>query len=208
MPRTKPTVFIVDDDQAIRESLRWLIESVGLAVEAFASADDYLKQYDPSRPGCLLLDVRMPGTSGLDAHRRLARRDGRLPVIIITGHGDVPMAVRSFKDGAFDFIEKPFNDHALLERIQQAIEHDAHRRRDHDERCALIARKRALTPREAQVMQRVVDGRTNRQIAQGLGVTEKTIETHRAAVMRKMQARSVADLVRIAVACDERRGGK
>jgi len=193
------TVFVVDDDQAMRNSLQWLIESVGTKVECFASAEEFLESYYPGRSGCLLLDVRMPGMSGLELQEYLITNDIRIPVIIITGHGDVPMAVRSMKGGAVDFIEKPFNDELLLEAIRNAIHMDE-RQRDRQSELAGLAEKLAqLTPREHQVMDMVTVGKSNKEIANILGVSAKTVEAHRARVMEKMEARSLAGLVRMSV---------
>jgi RNA polymerase sigma factor (sigma-70 family) len=194
---TDPTVFVVDDDPAMRQSLRWLIESVNVAVETYATAQDFLAAYDPNRPGCLVLDVRMPGMGGLDLQAELARREIEVPVIIITGYAEVPTAVRALKSGALDFIEKPFSDQLLLDRIQQAIASDRQARVRRHERAALAARVAQLTPREREVMQLVVAGSSNREIAAELGLSVKTVEVHRARVMEKMKVDSLADLVRI-----------
>lgn len=198
----KATVFVVDDDQAMRNSLKWLIESVGVGVESFASADEFLARYEPGRPGCLVLDVRMPGMSGLDLQEHLASRKIRIPAVIITGHGDVPMAVRAMKAGAVDFIEKPFNDEALLDAIRRAIATEERQRSEQFENREIQARVEHLTPREREVMDMVTDGRSNKEIANALGVSAKTIEAHRARVMEKMQAGSLAELVRMALAVD------
>jgi len=193
------TVFIVDDDEAMRESLTWLIESVGLTVKTFSSADDFLKAYYPGRPGCLLLDVRMPGMSGLELQEYLKKQQVTVPVIMITGHGDVPMAVRAMKVGAVDFIEKPFNDEQLLESIRNALSIDEERRDDQAFKAEIASRLALLTPRESEVMQMVTDGKSNKEIANTLGVSAKTVEAHRAKVMEKMQASSLAELVRLVV---------
>ncbi len=202
----KPIVYVVDDDQAVRDSLRWLIESVGLNVETYASAQAFLEAYYPGRAGVLVLDVRMPGMSGLELQNALASQELRLPVIVITGHGDVPMAVRAMKAGALDFIQKPFNDQELLERIHEALERDAPIRFERAERAEVVARLAQLTPRELEVMTRVVAGKPNKAIAAELGISKKTVEVHRARIMEKMQAESLADLVRIALLTRERRG--
>ena len=191
------TVFVVDDDPAMRESLCWLIESIGLNARAFESAAAFLNAFDPAAPGCLVVDVRMPGMSGLELHTRLAEQAASLPVLIITGHGDVPMAVRAMKNGAFDFLEKPFNDQALLERIGQAIEHDKKQRQAQQRDAQYQARVQSLSPRERQVLDMVVQARLNKQIAATLELSEKTVETHRANVMRKMGAVTVVELVRM-----------
>jgi two-component system, LuxR family, response regulator FixJ len=203
--KTEPTVFVVDDDQGIRESLCWLIESVGLNVETFASATEFLDGYDPKKAGCLVLDVRMPGTSGLDLQDELLTKENTLPVIIITGHGDVPMAVRAMKAGAVDFIEKPFNDQVLLDRIQHAIAANAEARETEARRADVMRRLDVLTPREHEVLKMLVAGKRNREIAEELGVSQKTIEVHRANVMSKMEADRLADVVHMAMLAGIRR---
>jgi two-component system response regulator FixJ len=195
--QSNPTVFVVDDDPAIRESLRWLIESVGLNVKIFATAQEFLDGYDPSLAGCLVLDIRMPGMSGLDLQNELAARKVNIPILIITGHAEVPVAVRAMKAGALDFIEKPFSDQLLLDRIRRAIEADAEFRRLHSQQAAVAARLAELTPREREVMDLVIAGKANKVIASELGLSPKTIEVHRAHVMKKMQVDSLADLVRV-----------
>jgi len=193
------TVFVVDDDQAMRSSLKWLIESTGMNVETYESAQAFLDAHYPGRAGCLLLDVRMPGMSGLELQQYLVRREIRLPVIIITGHGDVSMAVRAMKAGAVDFIEKPFDDEELLESIRSAVQHDERRRALRAQRADIAARMAELTPREHEVMTMVTDGKSNKEIAAALGVSAKTVEVHRARVMDKMRADSLAELVRLAL---------
>ena len=195
-PMDDKTIFVVDDDKAVRDSLSWLISSVGLHVETFGSAQDFLDVYDPTRPGCLLVDVRMPGMSGLELQKRLAENPHCLPVIVVTGHGDVQMAVRAMKDGAFDFIEKPYNDQILLDLVQKAVRECERRRTQvtsHQEIQDLVD---TLTPRERQVMDMIVAGNTNKQIAYALDISEKTVEAHRAKVMEKLEASSLADLIR------------
>jgi RNA polymerase sigma factor (sigma-70 family) len=196
---SKPTVFIVDDDQAVARSLRWLIETVQLGVETFASAQVFFDDYDSSKPGCLVLDVRMPGISGLELQERLAARRINVPIIFITGHGDVQMAVRALQAGAFDFVEKPFNDQDLLDRIQKAIAFDLERRGKEAQRAQLKALFAGLTPREREVLDLVVEGMSNKAIANTLGLSAKTVEVHRAKVMEKMHARSISDLVKMAM---------
>jgi two-component system response regulator FixJ len=193
------TVFVVDDDQAMRASLQWLIESVGMKVETFDSAQAFLDAYYPGRAGCLLLDVRMPGMSGLELQAYLARRESRIPVIIITGHGDVAMAVKAMKVGAVDFIEKPFDDEELLHSIRNALTHDEKQRQLRARRADIAARLAELTPREYEVMTMVTDGKSNKEIATALGVSAKTVEVHRARVMDKMRADSLAELVRMSL---------
>lgn len=194
------TVFIVDDDEAVRDSLSWLMRSAGLQAQTFDSADAFLQGYGEDRPGCLILDIRMPGMSGLELQSRLSERGFRLPIVIISGHADVPMAVRALKAGAFDFIEKPFNDELLLDLVQRALEQDRERRRDRAEMDELRERMESLTPREREVLELVVAGAANKTISSELGVSPKTVEAHRARVMEKLQAESLSHLVRMAVA--------
>ena len=197
-----PTVFVVDDDRAVRESLRWLVESVGLEVETYDSARSFLDAYTVDRPGCLVLDVRMRGMSGIEMQEALAGRGITLPVIVITGFGDVATAVRAMKLGAVDFVEKPFNDQELLELIQRCIDRDAGSRREDTDRAAVLARMSTLTHREREVFDLVVDGKSNKETARILKVSPKTVEIHRARVMEKMQADTLAELVRMAVRRD------
>ena len=193
------TVFVVDDDQAMRGSLKWLIESVGMEVETFESAHAFLDAYYPGRAGCLLLDVRMPGMGGLELQDYLSRREIRIPVIIITGHGDVAMAVKAMKAGAVDFIEKPFDDEQLLNSIRKALAYDEQHRALHARKAEIAARLAELTPREHEVMAMVTEGKSNKEIAAALSVSAKTVEVHRARVMDKMRADSLAELVRMAL---------
>ena len=193
------TVFVVDDDPAMRESLRWLIESVGLGVETYPSAQRFLEAYDPAQTGCLVLDVRMPGMGGLDLQTELAARKTDLPIIVITGYAEVSMAVRAIKGGAIDFIEKPFNDQVLLDRIHQAIETDRRNRGRQKQDREVAARMQLLTPREREILNMVTDGKSNKMIAMALGISEKTVEVHRSHVMQKMHVTSLADLVRLTV---------
>ena len=197
--KSDPKVYVVDDDDQVRSSLRWLLESVGLHVETIASGDAFLKVYDPNRPGCLLLDVRMPGMSGLDLQEHLTSQGIDTPIIVMTGFADVPMAVRALKAGAVEFIEKPFNDQVLLEHIYKAIEKDAKRRERSLRHAEVVKCIADLTPREREVMDLVVSGKANKQIARQLGVSHKTVEVHRAHVMKKMAAESLAELVQLAM---------
>ena len=199
MNESKQTVFVVDDDEEVRDSLSLLLESVGLAVASHASAHEFLDAYDPDRSGCLVLDVRMPGMSGVELLDRLNELHSILPVIIITGHGDVPMAVKAMKAGAVDFLQKPFNEQELLDRVNQALEDDAGRRRELGERRGVLDRLQTLTPRERQVMELIVDGKANKNVAGELGVSQRTVEIHRARVMEKTRASSFAHLVRMAL---------
>ena len=192
------TVFVVDDDEAIRDALKSLISSVGLDVETFASAREFLESRVSDIPGCLVLDVRLPGLSGLDLQSELANANIHTPIIFITGHGDIPMTVRAMKAGAVEFLTKPFREQDLLDAIQQALERDRAARELRVETAELRARYDSLTPRESEVMRIVITGLLNKQIAGELGTSEITIKLHRARVMQKMQADSLADLVRMA----------
>jgi len=198
MTEKTPTVFIVDDDPSVRKALKRLIESVGLEVETLTSAQEFSDQEQPDKPSCLVLDVRMPGLSGLDLQDELAARGLNMPIIFITGHGNIPMGVRAMKAGAVDFIEKPFDDQALLDAIHQAIEQDRKARLEQAKIKEILRRVGLLTHRERQVFALVVTGIFNKQIAFELGTSEKTIKVHRARIMQKMQAKSLADLVRLA----------
>ncbi len=194
----EPAVFIVDDDDAVRRFLSGLIESVELRVEAYASARDFLAAYEPGQPGCLVLDVRMPGMSGLELQRELADRAIDLPVIILTGHGNVQLAVHAMQAGAIDFVEKPFDNELLLDRIQRAVAENVRAGGERTKRTEIAERIQLLTPREREVLDLVVAGQTNKGVARHLDISEKTVEIHRANVMRKMQAKSLAQLVKMA----------
>ena len=196
------TVFVVDDDLAMRESLAWLLSSVELAARTYGSAQDFLEAIEPASRGCLILDVRMPEVSGLDLQEALRGRGIDLPVIIITGHADVGMAVRAMKAGAFDFIEKPFNDQLLLDRVHDAIDRDRETADATGRRAKTQARLATLTPREHEVLIQVCEGRPNKAIARRLGVNPKTVEVHRARVMAKMGANSLAALIKMVIAMD------
>jgi FixJ family two-component response regulator len=191
-------VFVVDDDPSMRRSLETLLRSVGLDVRPFSSAQEFMQAKRPDVPGCLVLDVRLPGMSGLSFQEELAKTGVALPVIFVTGHGDVPMTVRAMKAGAAEFLTKPFDDQVLLDAIHAAIECDRARRRDAASLAVLMARYHQLTERERQVMKLVVAGRVNKQIAADLGLSLVTVKVHRGQVMRKMLAKSVAELVRMA----------
>ena len=194
---TELTVFVVDDDEEVRDAMKRLMNSVGLTVETFASAEEFLAQFDPARPGCLLLDVRMEGMSGLDLQKRLALEEVQPPIIIITGHGDVPMAVRAVMAGAVDFIEKPFNEQVLLDSVHRAIELDGAHRGRVLQLADISARLDCLTPREREILDLVVAGKRNKVIAGELGISQSTVESHRASVMDKMLAESLSDLMRM-----------
>ena len=196
------TVYIVDDDPSVRHSLTWLIESVGQRVQTYASPSEFLQEYREGDAGCLILDVRMPEISGLDLQEQLIKAGFTLPIIIITGHADVPMAIRALKAGAFDFIEKPFNDQLLIERIQQAIEHCQNLTKKNQRRQKVIERLSKLTAREKQVLDGVVAGKSNKVIAKELDISIKTIEVHRANLMAKMEADSLSDLIRKTLSAD------
>ena len=194
---TDPTVFIVDDEAQVRDALKLLMDSVGLDAETFGSAQEYLDQFDAQRPGCLVLDIRMPGLSGLELQEKLSREMLHPPIVIITGHGDVPMAVRAVQAGAVDFIEKPFRDQVLLDSVHRAITRDAEQRGAASRLADIEARLRRLTPREKEVLDLVMTGMRNKVIAVELGVSQSTVEAHRAKVMEKMEAKTLSDLMRM-----------
>ena len=195
MKNDQPLIYLVDDDEAVRDSLGMLFRSIGLHHEAFASALDFLQRYDGKRHSCLVADIRMPGLSGLELQQRLNEQRAEIPIIFITGHGDVPMAVTAMKSGATDFVQKPFRDQDLIDRIHKALDRDRERRKGRAEEDAIRARIALLTPRETEVMERVARGQANKVIAMDLGVSQRTVELHRARVMRKLKMRSVAELV-------------
>jgi RNA polymerase sigma factor (sigma-70 family) len=198
-PQTASTVYIVDDDEAVRDSLRWLLEANNYRVRAFPSGESFLAEYDEKRPGVLIVDVRMPGMSGLELQEQLLARKSTMPIVFITGHGVVPMAVSTIKKGAIDFLEKPFDETDLREIVGRMFEQanerlsQAQAQREHD---AMLAR---LTAREQQVLERIVAGRLNKQIADDLGISIKTVEAHRANIMEKLQVTTVADLMKVAL---------
>ena len=197
MTSPSQTIYVVDDDQAVRKSLRFLLQSVGLPTKALASAQEFLAGYDPVEPGCLVLDVRMPGMSGLELQQELNRRGATIPVIFITGHGDVPMAVEAMQHGAFDFLQKPFRDQDLIDRLQKALAKDARVRSTLKSHQEIHSRLNSLTPREREVMELMVNGKANKVMAADLGVSQRTVEIHRARVMEKSGASSLAHLVRM-----------
>ncbi|MGA8205701.1 MAG: response regulator transcription factor [Woeseiaceae bacterium] len=192
-----PTVFIVDDDPAIRFAMQALMDSVHIPHEIFGSGDEFLENVAEGRAGCLVLDIRMPGLGGLELQEELLKRGSALPIIFITGHGDVPMAVEAMQKGAVDFIQKPFRDQELLDRIRQALRTDQERRHEQQQHAEVADRLARLTNREREVFDLVVTGKPNKVIAYELGVSQRTVEIHRARVMEKMQARSLADLVKM-----------
>ncbi|WP_395701512.1 response regulator transcription factor [Aquabacterium sp.] len=194
-----PCVHIVDDEAEVRDAVALLLRSVGLASLQYGSAAQFLAEYRRGAPGCLLLDVRLPGLNGLDLQERLAAAGIQLPVIVMSGHGDIPMAVRAMRAGALDFIEKPFHDQALLDRVHQAIELSGRAHADAGEHQRIAERYARLSEREKQVLQAIVEGRPNKLIADDLGLSIRTVETHRAHLIEKMEARSLSQLVRMAV---------
>lgn len=198
MNEPRSIVFVIDDDAAIRDALSSLIRSVGLRVELFASTRDFLPRKRPDVPACLILDVRLPGTSGLEFQRQLAEANIHIPIIFLTGHGDIPMSVRAMKAGAVEFLTKPFRDQDLLDAIQVALERDRIRHQREAEMATLRGRFESLTPREREVLPLVVSGLLNKQVAAEIGTSETTVKVHRSQLMRKMGADSLADLVRMA----------
>jgi two-component system, LuxR family, response regulator FixJ len=203
MKATTPTVFVVDDDEAVRGSLRLLFKSVGLSMQPYASAQEFLAAYNPHHPGCLVLDIRMPGMSGLELQEHLNLTGVIIPVIFITGHGDVPMAVQAMRHGAFDFLQKPFRDQDLIDRVQRAFEKDKTHRLNLGQRDRIRERFDSLTAREKEVLRLVTGGKANKVIAGDLGVSHRTVEIHRARVMEKMEAHSLAELVRMTMELDQ-----
>ena len=190
-----PTVYLVDDDDAVRDSLGMLFESIGLKHDAYASALEFLRHFDPTKHSCLVADIRMPGLSGLELQQRLNEQRAEIPIIFITGHGDVPMAVTAMKSGAADFLQKPFRDQDLIDRVQRALTRDRDNREQLLTKDAIRARLESLTPRERQVLERVVAGKPNKVMAAELDVSQRTVESHRAHLMEKMGANSLAQLV-------------
>jgi FixJ family two-component response regulator len=197
MQQPAATVFVVDDDEAVRNSLRFLLKSVGLTTVTQPSAREFLDSYRQSQPGCLVLDVRMPGMSGLELQQQLNLRGATIPVIFITGHGDIPMAVEAMQHGAFDFLQKPFRDQDLIDRIQRALERDARSRTALAQHTRIRERMDSLTPREREVLALMIRGKPNKVMAAELGVSQRTVEIHRARVMEKSGAASLAQLVRM-----------
>jgi two-component system response regulator FixJ len=195
--KKNPIIMVVDDDSGVRNAMRFLLKSVGLESALYASAQEFLAAYQPAQPGCLVLDIRMPGMSGLELQQQLNLRGAVIPVIFMTGHGDIPMAVEAMQHGAFDFLQKPFRDQDLLDRIQRAIARDAEQRQNLGEHARIKAHVESLTAREREVLDLMTQGKQNKVIAQDLGVSPRTVEIHRARVMEKMNAQSVAQLVRM-----------
>jgi len=196
MAKEDPIIFVVDDDEAVRLSTEMLIRSMGLRVESFESAAEFLEDFDPQQPGCVILDIRMPGMSGLELQEHINGIGATIPIVFVTGHGDVPMAVTAMKAGAVDFIQKPFRDQELIDRVHAALDRDSENREQSRAKEKIQAHVDLLTTRELEVMNLVVDGRANKEIAFDLGLSPRTVEIHRARVMSKMNAGSLPDLVR------------
>jgi len=203
---SEPTVFLVDDDPAVRDAICMCLEAAGLPVESFDSAEQFLNRHGTGCAGCLVLDVRMTGASGLELQRELLDRGVSVPVVFITGHGDVSMCAEAMKAGAVDFLEKPFDHGALLSAVRDGLRKDLIQRQQRERRLALIKRFERLTPREQEVLDAVVAGQVNKQIALDLGVSHRTIEIHRSRIMKKMQAKSSAELASMATLCGMRSG--
>ncbi|KTT14686.1 response regulator transcription factor [Pseudacidovorax intermedius] len=195
----KGTVYVVDDDEAVRDSLQWLLEGKDYRVRCFESAESFLARYDPREVACLIVDIRMAGMSGLELQDKLIERKSPLPIVVITGHGDVPMAVDSMKKGAMDFIQKPFNEEALVSLVERMLDHARTAFAQYQQSASRDALLSKLTGRESQVLERIVAGRLNKQIADDLGISIKTVEAHRANIMEKLNANTVADLLKIAL---------
>lgn len=201
--RSDVTVFVVDDDEAVRESVTAIFRAEGLTVETYGSATAFLQAYHPSRRGCLLVDVRMPEMTGLELYERLARQSAKLPVVVMTGYGDVPTAVRAMKAGALDFIEKPMAPQQLMETIRRALETERESAEDEEYAALVAARLERLTPRERDVLTHLVAGESNKAIARELGISPRTVEIHRARVMEKMQAENLSRLIRMTLSAEE-----
>jgi len=197
------TVYLVEDDEAVRDSLQMVLESVGHQVVSYSRADTFLEDYTTEMAGCMVLDIRMPGMNGMELQRQLNSRNSILPIIFVTGHGDVPMAVDAMQRGAVDFVQKPYREEELLGKIQQAIAADAENRADLEEKHKIRAKLADLTPRESQVMELMIEGKANKVIAYDLDISQRTVEIHRARVMEKMGVRSLAHLVRMVMAAED-----
>ena len=198
-----PTVYIVDDEASIREMLELMIRSAGFACRSFACANDFLAQFKPTASGCLVLDIRMPGMSGTALHQQLRQQGVKIPVVFISGHGDIPMAVEAIKNGAFDFIEKPFREEVLLTKVAEAIEKDRSQGAESSQQKLIAERIDKLTPREQQVMALVVEGKANKVVAAELGIAQGTVEIHRSRIMSKMEAKSLPQLMKMLMATDQ-----
>lgn len=197
------TVFIVDDDDGVRDGLSLLLSTVGQSCELYECGQEFLEAYDDGKRGCLVLDIRMPRMTGLDLQKRLQELGSTLPIIFITGHGDIPMAVEAMRRGALDFIRKPFREHDLLERINEALNIDEHAYRKAHDQQILAARMSSLSQREREVFERVAEGHMNKVIAADLGISERTVEVHRGQVMKKLEAKTLAQLVRVKIEADQ-----
>ncbi len=206
MSEPSGTVFVVDDDEPVRDSIGLLLDTVDITYESYASAQDFLDAYDRSRTGCLVLDIRMPGMSGLELQDHLIAENAPIPIVFITGHGDIPMAVEAMKKGAVDFIRKPFRDQELLDRIHEALSMDEENRQSFADLEEIRKRVDSLTPREMEVFQRVAEGQANKVVAIDLSISERTVEIHRSQVMQKTQARSLADLVKMKIRLEQANG--
>ncbi|MEC9361806.1 MAG: response regulator transcription factor [Sinimarinibacterium flocculans] len=204
MNESEQTVFVVDDEKSVRDSIRWLLESIRLTVRTFESAEQFLEEFSADRGGCLVLDVRMPGMSGPELMDCLSARGSPLPIIFLSAHGDVPLAVRAMKGGAVDFLQKPYNNQVFLERVRQALDQDAQQRRQRLRHDGVAERLGALTERERQVLDGVVAGQSNKVIARELDISYKTVEAHRSRLMQKMDAHSVAELLQMVLTCGSR----
>jgi len=200
--RSNSIVYLVDDEFAIRDALTLLIESAGFAIQSFESAHEFLERYDHSRPGCLLLDVRMPTMSGLELQEELSKRDINIPIIFISGHAEVADSAKAFRAGAIDFLEKPFENSVLLERLEEGIGKDIYARAERALRSDIQHRLAQLTPREMEVLQLIISSHSNKESAKILKVSNRTVDAHRARIMEKLQAESLADLMKIAMHCD------
>jgi two-component system, LuxR family, response regulator FixJ len=198
MTKLKPTIFVIDDDASVRKSLSRLLDSVGFSTETFPSADQFLKRERFEGIGCIVLDVRMPGLSGMDLQDELNKADYSMPIIFITGHGDIPMSVQAMKKGAVDFLPKPFDEDQLLDALRKAIEKDMHAKAERAGARDILGRMEQLTPREYEILQYLITGMLNKQVAFKLGIAEKTVKIHRSRVFEKLGTRSVAELVRMA----------
>jgi FixJ family two-component response regulator len=202
MSDAKPQIYVVEDDDAVRDSLQMVLESVGYKVVPFANANAFLDRYEPEMTGCLVLDIRMPGMNGMELQRKLNERNSILPIIFVTGHGDVPMAVEAMQQGAVDFVQKPYREQELLEKIERALAMDRENREGLQQRQVIAARLESLTPRECDVLRLMVEGKANKVIAIDLDISQRTVEIHRARVMEKLRANSLAHLVRMVLAAD------
>lgn len=206
MSENTPTVFVVDDDEPVRDAIGMLLETVDIPFESFATAAEFLDAYDASRTGCLVLDIRMPGMSGLELQEKLLEDKAPIPIVFITGHGDIPMAVDAMKRGAVDFIRKPFRDQELLDRVHEALNADSDNRSAYADLTSIREKVGSLTPREHEVFERVARGQANKVVAIDLGISERTVEIHRSQVMQKTKARTLADLVRMKLTLDNAEG--